>query len=90
MDVFTCIAIDELSTPESLQSNVQCATSPVNHVHSSVERADVLETLGLQDLNLEACEMSDECKDRLLDLIKKYESREAILTPLSLCGSLTL
>ncbi|KAL1278977.1 hypothetical protein QQF64_025650 [Cirrhinus molitorella] len=74
VDVFTCITVEELSTPECLQSNVQCAASPVSHVHSSDERTNVLDKLGLQDLNLEACEVSDEWKDRLLDLIEKYES----------------
>ncbi|KAL1277158.1 hypothetical protein QQF64_023831 [Cirrhinus molitorella] len=64
----------ELSTLECLQSNVQCAASPMNHVHSSDERANVLDKLGLRDHNLEACEVSDEWKDRLLDLIEKYES----------------
>lgn len=58
MDVFTCIAVEDLATSETLQSNVQCAASPVNHVHSSVERADVLGRLGLQDLNLVKCLMN--------------------------------
>lgn len=74
VDVSTCIAVEELSTPESLNSNVQCAVSPESHVHSSDERADVLDKLGLQDLDLEACEVSDEWRDRLLNLIVKYES----------------
>ncbi len=74
VDVFTCIAVEELSTPESLRSNVQFAESPASHVRSGDERANVLDKLGLQDLNLGDCEVSDEWKDRLLDPIEKNES----------------
>ncbi len=74
VDVFTCIAVEELSTPESLKSNVQCAASHVEHVRTSDERRNVLDKLELQDLDLDDCEVSEEWKDGLLNLIEKYES----------------
>ncbi len=74
VDVFTCIAVEEMSTPESLKINVQCAASHVKHVRTSDERRNVLDKLELQDLDLDDCEVSEEWKDGLLNLIEKYES----------------
>ncbi|KAG1930484.1 retrotransposable element [Pimephales promelas] len=71
---FTCIAAEELPTAESLKRNVQCAASSTSHVRTSDERRNLLDELGLRDLNLDACEVSGEWKDRLLNLTEKYES----------------
>ena len=41
---------------------------------SPQQRKEVLNDLGLQDLDLDGCEVSDQWKDRLLELVVKYES----------------
>jgi len=38
------------------------------------EMESAKEKLGLHELNLDACEVSDNWRDRLLQLIEKYES----------------
>ncbi|KAG1930477.1 interleukin-1 receptor accessory protein-like 1-A [Pimephales promelas] len=64
----------ELPTAESLKRNVQCAASSTSHVRTSDERRNPLDESGLRDLNLDACEVSGEWKDRLPNLTEKYES----------------
>ena len=41
---------------------------------SPQQRKEVLDDLGLQDLDLDSCEVSDQWKDKLLQLVVKYES----------------
>lgn len=74
VDVSTCIAVEELSVPEPLNSNAQCVLSPASGARTSAERKNVLSALGLQDLDLDACEVSEDWKNKLLDLLVEHES----------------
>ncbi|KAJ8349066.1 hypothetical protein SKAU_G00276550 [Synaphobranchus kaupii] len=72
-DVFPCIAAEDLSQPDHIQAFSQSvASAPATRSREDVERA--LDELGLQDLDLGACEVSDEWIDRLFQIIEKYET----------------
>uniref|UniRef100_A0A3B1J1Z4 Gypsy retrotransposon integrase-like protein 1 n=1 Tax=Astyanax mexicanus TaxID=7994 RepID=A0A3B1J1Z4_ASTMX len=72
-DVFPCIAVEDLSQPDSIQSYSQCVLdTPLTRSGEEVKM--VLEKLGLQELDLDACEVSDVWRDRLLQIIERYES----------------
>lgn len=81
-DVSTCIAIEDLDvTPEQkpaieirVQNQTVCGEvtssltpSPCPSLHDSLHK------LGLEDLDIDSCEVSDQWKSQLLQLIQKYE-----------------
>ncbi|KAJ8385115.1 hypothetical protein AAFF_G00192560 [Aldrovandia affinis] len=72
-DVFPCIAAEDLSQPDHIQAFPQSVTgAPVTRSKEDVRRA--LEELGLQDLDLDACEVSDLWRERLCQIIERYEA----------------
>lgn len=73
-DVSPCIAVEELSSPDKLSINVQSFLQQEVATRSPEQMEDVLYTLGLQDLNLKACEVSDLWKEKLLQLVESYET----------------
>uniref|UniRef100_A0A3Q1FAW3 Gypsy retrotransposon integrase-like protein 1 n=1 Tax=Acanthochromis polyacanthus TaxID=80966 RepID=A0A3Q1FAW3_9TELE len=73
-DVFPCVAVEELSLPEKVSVNSQSVTQSSVSPKSPEQRKETLSELGLHDLDLDGCEVSDHWKDRLLQLIGKYES----------------
>ncbi|KAF0029423.1 hypothetical protein F2P81_018528 [Scophthalmus maximus] len=65
--------VEELPSPEKVSANIQVFTQGPVPTKSPEQRKEVLNNLGLQDLDLDGCEVSDQWKDRLLHLIVKYE-----------------
>ena len=73
VDVFPCVAVEELPSPEKISVNIQDVTQGSVVTKSPQQRKEVLNNLGLQDLDLDGCEVSDQWKDKLLQLVVKYE-----------------
>lgn len=72
-DVFPCIATEDLSQPGSIQSFPQSLTdTPAAMSREDVRKA--LAELGLQDLDLDACEVSDLWREQLFHPVKRYET----------------
>ncbi|KAK0150970.1 hypothetical protein N1851_007914 [Merluccius polli] len=65
-DVFPCVAVEELPSPENVSVNIQDVTQGSVVTKSPQQRKEVLNNLGLQDLDLDGCEVSDQWKDKLL------------------------
>uniref|UniRef100_A0A8C5H551 Gypsy retrotransposon integrase-like protein 1 n=1 Tax=Gouania willdenowi TaxID=441366 RepID=A0A8C5H551_GOUWI len=72
-DVSPCVAVEELSPPDKIQVNMQSVTQDSASTRSPKQMVDALKQLGLEDLNLSICEVSNQWKDRLLQLVEKYE-----------------
>ncbi|XP_060738507.1 alpha-2-macroglobulin-like protein 1 [Tachysurus vachellii] len=68
-----CIAVQDLPLPKQIQSNLQC-TEESSPSRSSEEMKRVLSDLNLGDLDVESCEVSTHWKDKLLQIIEKYDS----------------
>lgn len=74
-DVSPCIAVEDLSQPSQIKSNVQCAENSSSSTHrSSEDMRRVLCDLNLSDIDLVSCEVSAHWKDRLLQIIESHES----------------
>ena len=69
-DVSPCVAVEELALPDRVCVNIQDVGQGSKAVRSPQELKEVLEKLELQDLALEACEVSDLWMDKLLHLIE--------------------
>uniref|UniRef100_A0A3Q2XGQ9 ribonuclease H n=1 Tax=Hippocampus comes TaxID=109280 RepID=A0A3Q2XGQ9_HIPCM len=72
-DVFPCIAVEDLSEPDNIQMFSQTAVHAVRP-RSKEDIKMALDKLGLQDLDLDACAVSDMWRDRLFQIIERYES----------------
>lgn len=81
-DVSTCIAIEDLELSseqkEATNINVECqATSGDESVDSAAPHQssfrDSLHNMGLDDLDIDSCEVSDFWKSQLMQLIQKYD-----------------
>ncbi len=79
-DVFPCIALEDLDiSPQHPAShelktfNQMILDRDVNSVPADLRFLKQLNTLGLSDLNIEACEVSQHWKEQLVQLICKYE-----------------
>ena len=59
-DVFPCVAVEELPSPEKVSVNIQDVTQGSVVTKSPQQRKEVLNNLGLQDLDLDGCEVSVE------------------------------
>ncbi|KAJ8375571.1 hypothetical protein SKAU_G00061510 [Synaphobranchus kaupii] len=64
--------MEDLPMADRIQSNVQRSQNSDTKPRSREEMARVLEDLGLQDLDLEECEVSRQWKDKLLHIIEQY------------------
>lgn len=73
-DVSPCVAVEELSFPDKLTVNTQSVSQQKVAARSPEQMVDVLNKLGLHDLNLDDCEVSDLWRDRLLRLVENYET----------------
>ncbi|KAL7862550.1 hypothetical protein SRHO_G00139910 [Serrasalmus rhombeus] len=83
-DVFTCLALEDMGGSEGpLCSKVQitdCGQTVSkgsdisrSHENSRIEVKEALKLVGLSDLDLEACDVSETWKEKLADLVLKYE-----------------
>ncbi|KAL7839961.1 hypothetical protein SRHO_G00266190 [Serrasalmus rhombeus] len=83
-DVFTCLALEDMGGSEGpLCSKVQITDSGQtvskgsdisrSHENSRIEVKEALKLVGLSDLDLEACDVSETWKEKLADLVLKYE-----------------
>lgn len=79
-DVFTCLAMEDMENghPAWCEAEITCAnqaTSPtVKVAHADI--SDVqgrLKHMGLDDLDLESCDVSMEWRSKLADLVIRYE-----------------
>lgn len=74
-DVSSCLSVQDLPEPDRLQSNTQCTKTASPTPPRTVEEITrILSDMGLQDLDLSACEVSTEWKDKLMRIIEQYES----------------
>lgn len=73
-DMSPCIAVEDLPTADEVKCNVQCVLSGDVQPRSEEDMVSALEALGLQDLDLNSCEVSLQWKDKLIHIIKQYES----------------
>ncbi|KAK0152244.1 Retrovirus-related Pol polyprotein from transposon 17.6 [Merluccius polli] len=72
-DVFPCVAAEDLSQPDHIQVHSQSMAGPMTpRSKEDVRRA--LDKLGLSDLDLDSCTVSDLWRDRLLQIIERHES----------------
>lgn len=72
-DVFPCMATEDLSLPLTIQSSPQ-SLSAAQPPMSKEEISSALAEIGLQDLDLDACEVSDQWRERLFHIIQRYET----------------
>ncbi len=73
VDVFPCVAAEDLSQPDHIQVHSQSVADAVTpRSKEDVRRA--LDRLGLSDLDLDSCAVSDVWRDRLLQIIERHES----------------
>ncbi len=71
-DVFPCVAAEDLSQPDHIQVHSQSVADAVTpRSKEDVRRA--LDRLGLSDLDLDSCAVSDVWRDRLLQIIERHE-----------------
>ena len=69
-DVFLCVAAEDLSQPEHIQVHSQSLTdTTIPRSKEDVRRP--LDKLGLTDLDLDSCAVSDLWRDRLLQIIER-------------------
>lgn len=77
-DISLCIAVEDFPEVESVQCNVQSGAQschiPEQPLKSEEELTNILRDLGLNNLDLSACEVSLEWKNRLLNIITAHES----------------
>ncbi|RXN38043.1 Retrovirus-related Pol polyprotein from transposon 412 [Labeo rohita] len=73
-DVSPCIAVEDLPESDSIKSQVQHFQHENGSKESEDELLQILNDMGLRDLDLTACEVSSTWKMELLHLVKKYES----------------
>ncbi len=73
-DVSPCIAVEDLPESDCIKSQVQYFQHEDGSQESEDELMQILNDLGLRDLDLTACEVSSTWKIKLLHLVKKYES----------------
>ena len=72
-DVYPCVAAEDLSQPDHIQVHSQSmAGAATPRSKEDVRRA--LDELGLSDLDLDLCAVSDLWRDRLLQIIERHES----------------
>lgn len=73
-DVFLCVAVEELSSSERVSVNNHGVTQGSVTTKFPEQRKDALKKVGLQELDFDGCKVSDQWKDRLLQLVEKYGS----------------
>lgn len=73
-DVSPCIAVEDLPESDHITSQVQHFQLEDGSQESEDELIQILNDMGLSDLDLTACEVSSMWKVKLLHLVKKYES----------------
>lgn len=72
-DVFPCVAVEDLSQPDHIRVHSQSMTDTTK-TRSKEDIRRALDELGLQDLDLDACAVSDLWRDRLFQIIERHES----------------
>lgn len=72
-DVFSCVAAEDLSPPEHIEVHSQSLTDATTP-RSKEDVRGALDKLGLTDLDLDSCAVSDLWRDRLLQIIERHES----------------
>ena len=70
-DLVPCVALEDLDLVSAHQSTCDVPASPVcPDVRSAEER---LQSIGLGELDVSKCDVSSECKDKLSELIVRYQ-----------------
>lgn len=73
-DVYTVVALEDMDVAECsevpLASCIQSAVSPSADANSA---KDKLRSVGLSGVHIESCEVSEDCKRNLADLVLQYE-----------------
>ncbi|KAK0135029.1 Transposon Ty3-I Gag-Pol polyprotein [Merluccius polli] len=71
-DVFPCIALEDMDDvqTDALLTSCSLTTAPSGDVGCSAE--DKLKSVGLSDLDLSSCGVTEQCKDKLTELVLHY------------------
>lgn len=73
-DVYSCVALEDMDVADrsqlNLVSNHQSVVPPATTANSAQAR---LSSCGLSAVDIESCEVSQDCKERLTDLVMQYE-----------------
>lgn len=73
-DVFPCVAVEDFAFSQG-RSELYCNHSAVStgSSHHSADPVQMLRDCGLHDIDIESCEVSDESKRRLAELVISYQ-----------------
>ncbi|XP_061887948.1 uncharacterized protein LOC133638923 isoform X1 [Entelurus aequoreus] len=73
-DVYSCVALEDMDVAQlsgaPLLSCTQSATPPAADIDSVIDK---LKSVGLCNIDIESCEVSEHCKKRLAHLVLQYE-----------------
>lgn len=73
-DVFPCVAVEDLPISQGVsRPQAGQAPDPASNSDATSTPSQRLKDCGLADIDLEGCEVSDEWKQRLTDLMLTYQ-----------------
>ena len=75
-DLFTCVALEDIDDENSNCENVPNISSNIMSIKTSEDLETIksqLKSMGLSDIDLSSCEVSDECKNKLANLVLQYQ-----------------
>ncbi len=69
-DLYPCIALEDIDSADAIKPPlVSCPMSLSNSWDQSTSLSEKLKSVGLHDLDVESCDVSDQCRQRLNSLI---------------------
>ncbi len=73
-DLYPCIALEDIDSADAIKPPlVSCPMSLSDSWDQSTSPSEKLKSVGLHDLDVESCDVSDQCRQRLGSLILTYE-----------------
>ncbi len=73
-DLYPCIALEDIDSVDTVKPPlVSCPMSLSDSWDQSTSPSEKLKSVGLHDLDVESCDVSDQCRQRLGSLILTYE-----------------
>ena len=73
-DVYSCVALEDMDDVECSEVPlVSCSQSVVPPTADGNTASGKLSSVGLSAVDIESCEVSEDCKRRLADLVLRYE-----------------
>lgn len=69
-DVYSCVALEDMdATERSEVPLVSCSQSAVPPIDEAISVEDQVRSVGLSNVDIESCEVSEDCKRRVADLV---------------------